>query len=228
VPQTAPVKGADRSINMSACWTRGCSFFGQALVQHADKRWYASGNLLSLRKANIVGPVDRLSELCDVMHLLSPAAWKVVMFVARDDLIRYAEETSWGGALRRDLYNAGGIDIEEPTGPEERADLVVVSNQDPAVKWTQLSLAQICGGVRVSGKRHMQNCGTGLTKSSAVVAINEAVHLGVLRHRRNRARSRGYVASSYSICWERVAELALESKTKSNVRTTRKFGRTAK
>lgn len=74
------------------------------------------------------------------------------MFIARDDLIRYAEETSGAGALRRDLFKVSGIDVEEPTGPEERADLVVVSDQQPAGKWTQLSLAQICGGVGVSGK----------------------------------------------------------------------------
>lgn len=149
------------------------------------------------------------------------------MFIARDELIRYAEETSWAGALRRDMFNVSGIDINEPTGPEERADLVTVSDQHPTAKWTQLSLAQICDGVRVPGKRHMQNCGTGLAKSSAVEAIKEAVHLGVLRHRRNGSRSRGHGASSYSISWERVAALALESRTKSNVRTTTKFGRPA-
>jgi hypothetical protein len=162
---------------------------------------------MSARKGIAVGPMDRLTELCDVMHLLSPTAWKVVMLIARDDLIRHAEETSGLGALRRDIFNVSGgrIDINEPTGPEERADLVRVSDQHPTAKWTQLSLAQICDGVRVPGKRHMQNCGNGLAKSSAVEAIKEAVHLGVLRHRRNESRSRGHGASSYSISWERVA-----------------------
>ena len=183
---------------------------------------------MSARRAIPVGPVDRLAELCDVMHLLSPTAWKVVMLVARDELIRYAEETSGFGALRRDMFKVSGIDINEPTGPEERADLVTVSDQHPTAKWTQLSLAQICDGVRVSGKRHLESCGTGLSKSCAVQSIQEAVRLGVLRHRRNTSRSRGYGASSYSISWERVGELAREAKTRPNVRTTGKFGRPAK
>jgi hypothetical protein len=183
---------------------------------------------VSARKADIVGPIDRLSELCDVMHLLGPTAWKVVTFIARDDLMRYAEETSSLGALRRDLFKVRGIDTQKAIGPEDRADLVAVSDRHPTAKWTQFSLAQICDGVRVSGKRHIEVCGTGLAKSSAVQAIQEAVRLGVLRHRRNTSQSRGYGASSYSIPWERVAELAREAKTKSNVRTTSKFGRPAK
>jgi hypothetical protein len=159
------------------------------------------------------------------MHLLSPTAWKVVTFIARDDLMRYAEETHPLGALRRDVFEAIGIDLRESIGPEDRADPVLVSDRYAAAKWTQFSLAQICDGVRVSGKRHMQVCGTGLAKSSAVQAIQEAVRLGVLRHRRNTSQSHGNGASSYSISWERVAELAREAKTKSNMRNTRRFGR---
>jgi hypothetical protein len=169
--------------------------------------------------------LDRWSELCDVMHLLSASGWKVVTFIARDDLIRQADESSVFGALRRDLFKMGAIDTGQTTGPEERAGLAVVRDEDPDGKWTQLSLAEICSGVRVPGKRSMQNCGTGLTKSSAVAAIREAARLGILRHRRNTSRSRGYGASSYSISWKRVTELAQESKSKSNVRTTRRFGR---
>jgi hypothetical protein len=67
----------------------------------------------------------------------------------------------------------------------------------------------------------MQNRGTGLIKSSAVEAIKEAEGLGILRHRRDTSPSRGYGASSYSISWERVTELALESKNKPAVRTKR-------
>ena len=167
-----------------------------------------------------VAPLDRWSELCDVMHLLSATAWKIVTFIARDDLIRHAEETSPVGALRRDLFRVGGIDISRPTGSEERADLTPV--EDPAARWTQLSLAEICRGVRVPGKRSMQNRGTGLPKSSAVAAIKEAESLGILRHRRNRSQSRGYGASSYSISWKRVMELAKEAKSRSNLR---KLGR---
>jgi hypothetical protein len=106
-----------------------------------------------------VCPFDRWSQLCDVMHLLSAPAWKVVTFIARDDLIRHGEEISGIGALRRDFFAVAGIDIGRATGSEERADLTMVSDEDPAGKWTRLSLAEICRGVRVPGKRSMQNRG---------------------------------------------------------------------
>jgi hypothetical protein len=63
------------------------------------------------------------------MHRLSPAAWKVVTLIARDDLSRHAEENSVFSAVRRDVYTVTRIDIGEPTGPEERSDLTVV--EDP-------------------------------------------------------------------------------------------------
>jgi hypothetical protein len=144
-----------------------------------------------------------------------------VTFIARDDLIRHAEEISGTGALRRDIFAVAEIDISPATGPEERAELTV-PDEDPAAKWTRLSLAEICRGVRVSGKRSMQNCGTGLSKSAAVEAIKEAERLGILRHRRNTSQSRGYGVSSYSILWKRVTELAREAKSKPAVRTIRK------
>ena len=175
------------------------------------------------------GPLDRWSELCDVMHLLSATAWKVVTFIARDDLTRYADELSPFAALRRDVFAAGGIDIGQPSGPDERAGLAVVPETDSAAKWTQLSLAEICRGMRVLGKRNtVQNHGTGLTKSSVVQAIQEAERLGILRHRRNRSQSRGFGASSYSISWKRVTELAQEARSKPVLRTTGKFGRPPK
>jgi hypothetical protein len=145
------------------------------------------------------------------MHLLSAAAWKVVTFIARDDLIRQAEESSALGALRRDMFAVSGIALGHPTGPDERAVPAPVSDKGPAASWTKLSLAEICRGVRVPGKRSMQNRGTGLTKGSAVKAVKEAKCLGILRHRRNTSPTRGYGASSYSISWKRVTELAQES-----------------
>jgi hypothetical protein len=60
----------------------------------------------------------------------------------------------------------------------------------------------------------MQNRGTGLTKGTAVQAIKEAERLGILRHRRNTSATRGYGASSYSISWKRVMELAQEARSK--------------
>jgi hypothetical protein len=189
---------------------------------------YALASVPRGKTVETAGPSDRWSELCDVMHLLSGAAWKVVTFIARDDLVRYAEEISPWGALRRDLFAVGGIDTGQPTGPEERAGLAVVPDEEPGVKWTQLSLAEICNGVRVPGKRSRQNRGTGLAKGSAVQAIKEAERLGILRHRRNTSPSPGYGASSYSISWKRVMELAQESRSKPGVRTTGKFGRAAK
>jgi hypothetical protein len=159
------------------------------------------------------------------MHLMSAAAWKVLTFVARDDLIRRAEESSPFGALRRDAFAVSGIDFGHPTEPEARAAPALVPDNEPTGRWTQLSLAEICLGVRVPGKRSRQNRGTGLTKGTAVQAIKEAERLGILRHRRNTSPSRGYGASSYSISWKRVTELAQQSRGKPVVRTTSKFGR---
>jgi hypothetical protein len=104
--------------------------------------------------------------LSDVMHRLSPAAWKVVTIMARDDLLRQAEEDSPIGALRRDVFNSSRIDVSQPTEPEERSDLTVV--EDSSRRWTRLSLAEICRGVRIPAKQAIKNRGTGLAKSSAV------------------------------------------------------------
>ena len=43
-----------------------------------------------------------------------PRWMKLATFIARDDLIRHAEENSWAGDLRRDLFNVSGMDTEEP------------------------------------------------------------------------------------------------------------------
>src|SRR5215471_14419988 len=83
------------------------------------------------------------------------------------------------------VFAVAGIDIGPATGPEARSGLTMVSDEDPAGKWTRLSLAEICRGVRVPGKRSIQNRGTGLSKSSVVDAIKEAERLGILRHRRS-------------------------------------------
>jgi hypothetical protein len=64
--------------------------------------------------------------------------------IARDDLMRQAEEDRPFGALRRDVFNITRIDMSQPTRPEERSDLTVV--EDPGARWTRLSLAEICGG----------------------------------------------------------------------------------
>jgi hypothetical protein len=169
-------------------------------------------------------PIEQWSSLVDVMHRLSPPAWKIVSLIARDDLVRQAEELSPIGALRRDVFNATGIDMSgQPTGPEERSQLTVV--EDPRAKWTQLSLAQICGGVLDRKKRVVKNRGTGLAKSSVVEAIEEAFQLEILKKRRNKSHSRGDLPTSYSIVWKRVTELAEESRRWSNVKITNKFGR---
>src|SRR5215472_15043600 len=109
-----------------------------------------------------MNPMARWSVLCDVMHRLSPAAWKVVTLIARDDLSRRHAESGFFGAFRSDMFTVSGIDIGEPTGPEERSDLTVVEDRD--TKWTKLSLAEICRGVRVPAKRAIKNGGTGLAK----------------------------------------------------------------
>jgi hypothetical protein len=164
--------------------------------------------------------IERWSMLCDLMHQLSPVAWKVVTLIARDDLIRDAEEKSGSGALRRDLFTMGAMNIGEPTEAEERSDLAVVGAEGPRTRWTRLSLAEICRGVRDAKKRVVKNRGTGLAKSTAVNAIAEAVRLGALKRRRNKSDASGDLPTSYSIDWKRVEELVEESRRWPNVKTT--------
>jgi hypothetical protein len=172
---------------------------------------------------SVISSTERWSTLCDVMHRLSPTAWKIVTLIARDDLTRLADENSAESALRRDIFTMGGIDTSQPADVDERSAPTMV--QDPSAKWTRLSLAEICCGVRDRGKRIVKNRGTGLAKSSAVNAIGEAVRLGVLKRRRHSSEMHGNLPTSYSIDWKRTSELAEESKRWSNVKTTNKFGR---
>jgi hypothetical protein len=170
-------------------------------------------------------PITRLGSLVDVMHLLSPPAWKIVSLIARDDLMRQSEELNPICMLDRDLRKTTGmVDTSQPTGPEERSGLTLVEH--PSGKWTRLSLAQICGGVVDRTKRKAEHRGTGLAKSTAVEAIKEVVQLGIVKKRRSHNNpGRGDLATSYSIDWIRVTELAEESRRWSNVKTTNKFGR---
>jgi hypothetical protein len=56
-------------------------------------------------------PITRWCSVVDVMHRLSPPAWKIVSRLARDDLIRQFKEHDPRELLRRDLFNATGIDM---------------------------------------------------------------------------------------------------------------------
>ena len=166
-------------------------------------------------------PAEWWLRLVGVMHRLSPAAWKVVSLIACDEIMCRANEGGLMGAHKRDMRQIG-IEIGEPTAEEERSSLALV---DDSSHWTRLSLAQICGGVKDRTKRKVASRGTGLPKSSAIEAIEEAEQLGILRRRRNKYPGRGDLSTSYSINWKRVTELAEESKLWSNVKTTNKFGR---
>jgi hypothetical protein len=138
------------------------------------------------RQFAIPHPITQCSNLVDVMHRLSPAAWKVVSLIARDDLVSQTKVVSPGQMLERDVYAGTGIDMSQPTASEMRADLALV---DDYGHWTQLSLAQIAGGVRDRSQHKVEHRGTGLPKSTAVAAIKEAVALKILKRRRHHTRS---------------------------------------
>jgi hypothetical protein len=133
------------------------------------------------------------------------------------------EEHNVERMLERDVYAATGIRMSELTASEMRADLTLAGDYS---HWTLLSLAQICGGVRDRTKRKVENRDTGLPKSTAVAAIKEAAQLKILKRRHHSHPGHGHLPSSYSIDWERVAELAEESRQWLNVKTSNKFGRT--
>ncbi len=174
------------------------------------------------RRFDIPHPITQWSNLVDVMHRLSPAAWKVVSLIARDDLVNQIKVASPEQKMDRDLYAGAAIRTSEPTASEMRAGLALVGD---GARWTQLSLAQICGGVRDQTNKHkVEHRGTGLPKSTAVAAIKEAVQLKILKRRRHSHPGRGNLSTSYSIDWERVADLGEESSRRSNVKATNKFG----
>jgi hypothetical protein len=161
------------------------------------------------------------------MYLLSPPAWKIVGLIARDDLVRQSDETDPLQMLDRDVFKETGVDASRTAGSEERSGLTVVpssSVKGTSANWTHLSLAQICGGVVDRAKRRIRNRGTGLAKSTAVAAINEAVKLRILKKRKLKSE-KGDLPTGYCVDWKRVTELAAESKRWSNVKTTNKFGR---
>jgi len=174
------------------------------------------------RQFDMPHPITQLSNLVDVMHRLSPAAWKVVSLIARDDLVSQTKVVSLERMLERDVYAATGIKMSEPTASEMRAGLTLVGD---GAYWTQLSLAQICGGVRDRAKHKVEHRGTGLPKSTAVAAIKEADQLKILKRKRHSHPGHGNLSTSYSVDWEQVAKLAAESRQWSNVRTSSKFGR---
>ena len=123
---------------------------------------------------DIPNPIAQWSNLVDVMYRLSPAAWKIVSLIARDDLVSQTKEVSLQQMLERDVYVATGIDTSQLTASEKRAGPTLVGDY---AHWTRLSLAQICGGVIDRAKRKVESRGTGLPKSSTVAAIEEAVQL---------------------------------------------------
>ena len=173
------------------------------------------------QRFHISNPITQWSSLVDVMHLLSPAAWKIVSLIARDDLVSHTENTTVERLLERDVYAATGIKMSEPTASEMRAGLTLVGD---GAHWTQLSLAQISCGVRDQAKHKVEHRGTGLPKSTAVAAIKELDQLKILKRRHHSHPQRGHLPTSYAIDWERVAELAEESRRRSNVKATNKFG----
>jgi len=167
------------------------------------------------RKKDRPHPLDLMFELCDFcIAVLSPNAWKIVSFVARQSLGIYAseweEEHNPRKLVIRDLRAMIGEKIPlTAVEPQATPGLAVVSENTPK-RFVPISLQQICAGIRKP--KGFQSCGTGLSKSSAAAAINEAVQQGILE-RRHRTQQGRDLASHYAINWERVSAIAQTMKT---------------
>jgi hypothetical protein len=164
-----------------------------------------------------------LSDSC--MHWLSANAWKVVSYVAAQCLRLYPERS--GPALIAAL----NADLERMLGPDyvaqvarrqcrldERVYRTVSTEFGESQRFAVVSLEQICRGVRIRSRR-FQDYGTGLGKSSAAEAINEAIRAGILIRKRRKDMHGRDVASLYAIDWDRVLELDwLRKRGKAGVR----------
>ena len=180
---------------LSICWPRLC------YVRSMRKRD---------RRFDIPHPITQWSNLVDVMHRLSPPAWKVVSLIARDDLVNQNKVASPEQKMDRDLYAGAAIRTSEPTASEMRAGLALVGD---GARWTPAkSGSVICGGVRDQTNKHkVEHRGTGLPNRTAVDANKEAVQLKILKRRHHSRPGHGHLPTGYSIDWERVADLGEES-----------------
>ena len=145
------------------------------------------------------------------MERLSPNAWKVICYVAAKHLRVHDEylECFANPALfwiRRDLETGAGI--IHPSGESRPYRTVTDGPRLPGcegpARLAVISLNELCHGVRL--KKCWQDYGTGLSKSSAAAAINEAIRSGFLVRQRNRSSSGRDLSSLYAVDWDRVQE----------------------
>jgi hypothetical protein len=158
-------------------------------------------------------PLDLVFMLADsIMHLLSPNAWKVVSYVAAQQLRVYSEllERLRDPAvffLAQDLKKGGGI--IEPSGESDERPYRPVSGGptipgEQASRFVMISLRELCIGKRI--KRRWRDRGTGLSKSSVTEAIKEAIDAGILVRERQRTATGRDVSSAFAIDWDRVQQ----------------------
>ena len=159
-------------------------------------------------------PLDLLFMLCDsCVHRLSPNAWKVVSYIASQHLRVQFEWLAFhrgpaAFALSRDLERVAVI-TDPPAGTGERpyrlvdGDAAIPGSRGPG-RFAVISLDQICHGVKI--KRRRRDFGTGLSRSSAAEAINQALGSGILARERRKSSTGRDLSSAYGINWDRVQE----------------------
>jgi len=166
------------------------------------------------RKKTIPGPPELLFMLMDsCMHMLSPNAWKVVCYVAVQQL---RVHTEWlervldpgTAAMRSDFEKVEIYEAPAKSGERSyrRVDGCPCLPGERTSRFVVISLRHFCIGVR-DVKRRRRDFGTGLSKSSVAAAIKEGVQSGILVQRRNKSGAGRDLASLYGIDWDRVQEL---------------------
>ena len=168
------------------------------------------------KKPRVPKPLELLFVLIDsCIHRLSPNAWKVVCYVAAQDMRVYAEWLEFDREpmlffVKRDIEGmTHGNLIFPPGAPAERSyrpvqDGPAVPGQPGPARFPVISLDNFCHGVRL--KRGYRDYGTGLSKSSVAEAIKEALRSEILVRERHQSMTGRDLASLYAIDWDRVQE----------------------
>jgi hypothetical protein len=167
-------------------------------------------------------PIERWFLLCDCcMPLLTPNAWKVLSYIAREEAREFVRE--WQASndpsslLRKDIARVcpslPSADEPPTAGQLNEVDVdysSFFSSGSPSqtsgvpARWrVRVPIDEICSGSRLANQK-FRDWGTGLSEHEVVEAIDEAVRYDFLERR----------GDSYSLNWHTIFDLERRLKTK--------------
>jgi hypothetical protein len=164
-------------------------------------------------------PLDfffRLTEAC--LRTLRPNAWKVVSFVAARILVAVREE--WGlhndpaMLLKKDISSAWPGNPNPPASPQEDPQFGAILSDSPDSLFPTIWMARI--------SLTELGLGTGLSRSSAAAAADQALSLGVLKRAHERGLRLEFIPSLYGIDWNWVWNAARQAEKKKRRQMSRR------